>query len=75
MTHSVAFVSVGVGVGASQSIPLSVLARKPHKGLAHEISHETERRQRKARSQDKQGQSTDQGRTRTEQSVMGEADG
>ena len=35
--------SVSVGVGASQRIPLSVLARNPHKGLVREISHETER--------------------------------
>ena len=34
---------MGVGVGASQRIPLSVLARNPHKGLAREISHETRR--------------------------------
>ena len=46
---------LGVCVGASQRIPLSVLARKPHKGPAREISHETgrtmegmsERRQKK----------------------------
>ena len=41
MTRWVTFVSVGVGVGASQRIPLSVLARNPHKGLAREISLET----------------------------------
>ena len=32
-----------VGVGASQRIPLSVLARNPHNGLAREISHGTGR--------------------------------
>ena len=35
---------VPVGVGATQRIPLSVLARNPHQGLAHEIFHETGRR-------------------------------
>ena len=39
--------SVSVGVGARQRIPLSALARNPHKGLAREISHETGRRQGK----------------------------
>ena len=34
---------VSVGVGTIQRIPLSVLARNPHKGLAREISHETGR--------------------------------
>ena len=41
---------VGVWVGASQRIPLSVLAWKPLKGPAHEISHETGRT-REGRSQ------------------------
>ena len=41
MTRWVAFVSMGVG--ASQRIPFSFLARNPYKGLAHEISHETGR--------------------------------
>ena len=45
MTRWVAFVSVGVG--ASQRIPLSVLTRNPHIGLAREISHETGRRWKK----------------------------
>ena len=40
MTRRVAFISVGVG--ASQRIPLSVLARNPYKGFAREISHESE---------------------------------
>ena len=35
---------VWVWVSASQRIPLSVLARNPHKGLARKISHETARR-------------------------------
>ena len=39
VTRWVAFVSVGVGVGANQRIPLSVLARNPYKGLVREISH------------------------------------
>ena len=34
---------VWVWVSASQKIPLSVLARNPHKGFACEISHETGR--------------------------------
>ena len=41
VTRWVSFVSVGVG--ANQRIPLSVLARNPHKGLAHETSHGTGR--------------------------------
>ena len=41
MTQWVAFVSVGVG--ASQRIPLSVLARNPHIGIAREISNEIRR--------------------------------
>ena len=41
VTQWVAFVSVGVG--ASQKIPSSVLARNPHRGLMREISHETGR--------------------------------
>ena len=45
MTRWVAFVSVGVG--ASQCILLSVLARNPHKVLAREISHDTGRRRGK----------------------------
>ena len=40
-----------VWVSASQSVPLSVLARNPHKGLTREISYETGRRRMKARSQ------------------------
>ena len=32
-----------VGVGASQRIPLSTLARNPHKGPTREISLETRR--------------------------------
>ncbi len=51
MIRWVAFVSVGVGLGASQRIPLSVLARIPHKGLVREISYETGIRRGKARSQ------------------------
>ena len=39
VTRWVIFVSVGVG--ANQRIPLSVLARNPHKKLACEISHKT----------------------------------
>ena len=42
---------VWVWVSASQSIPLSVFARNPHKGLAREISYEIGRRRGKARSQ------------------------
>ena len=34
---------VSVGVDATQRIPLSILAENPHKGLAREIFHETER--------------------------------
>ena len=37
-------------VGASQRIPLSVLARNPHKWPAHEISHETRSGWKKGRS-------------------------
>ena len=59
VTQWVAFVSVSVGVGDSQRIPLSVLARNPHKGLACEISHETGRRRGRARSQDRPGQLTE----------------
>ena len=47
VTRWVVFVSVGVGVGACQRIPLSVLARNPHKGLAREISLGTGRGGRK----------------------------
>ena len=43
VTRWLAFVSMVVGVGSSQRIPLSVLTRNPHKGLAREISHETGR--------------------------------
>ena len=48
------FLWVWVWVNASQRIPLSVLVRNQHKGLAHEISHETGRRRGKARSKDSQ---------------------
>ena len=41
-------------MSATQKIPLSVLARKPHKGPASEISHETVRRRGKAKSQGSQ---------------------
>ena len=59
VTRWVAFVSVGVGVGASQRIPLSILAWNPHKGLAREISYKTGRR--RGRSQKRRNQSTEQG--------------
>ena len=76
-----------MSVGASQMIPLSVLAQKPYKGLALEISHETERgrgkkgprdsRQERAvkkRSVKRSGQ-TDQSREQTSRQKSGEADG
>ena len=44
----VAFISVGVG--ASQRIPFSVLARNTHKGPAGEISHGTRKKMREGRS-------------------------
>ena len=44
--------SVSVSVGASQRIPLSVLAGHPHKGLVREISHETGRRRGKGGPRD-----------------------
>ena len=51
-----------VWVSASQKIPLSVLARNTHKGIAREISHETGRRRGKPRSQSRTEQSrTEQG--------------
>ena len=50
-----------VWVRASQKIPLSVLARNTHKGLAREISYETGRRRGKAKSQSSQQQSTEEG--------------
>ena len=43
--------------GASQRIYLSVLARSPHKGLAHEISHETGKKTKEGRSQRSVGMS------------------
>ena len=51
--------SISLCVGASQRIPLSVLARNPHKGLVHEISHEIERMRegRSQRSVGRRGQS------------------
>ena len=45
------FLWVLVWVSASQRIPLFALKRNPHKGVAREISCETGRRRRKARSQ------------------------
>ena len=54
-----AFVSVSEGVGASQRTPLSVLARNPHKGLAHNIFHETGRRRQK-RAVSRRNQSTEE---------------
>ena len=48
------FLLVWVWVSASQRIPLSALARNPHKGLARKISNETGRRQEKVRSQGSQ---------------------
>ena len=78
MTRWVAFVSVGLG--ASKRIPLSVLARNPHRGLAREISHETGRERWKEgprgsqqkgaeetaswREQSREGQSRDKGRAK-----------
>ena len=57
------FVYVGVVVGASQRIPLSVLARNLHKGLEREISHETGRKEKadNRSEQNRPGQSTEQG--------------
>ena len=47
--------TVSVGVGASQRIPLSVLARNRHKGPVREISHETGSSQgRKVRERQKE---------------------
>ena len=61
MTRWVAFVSVCVGVDASQRILLSVLARNPHKGLLREISDETAREGGKeGRRENRRNQSTDQ---------------
>ena len=51
-----------VWVSASQKISLSVLTRNPHKGLAHEISYETGRRRRKAKSKKEAEQSSRQKR-------------
>ena len=73
MTRWMAFVSVGVG--ATQRILLSVLARNPHKGLAREISHETGRergkqgpraveRRRQNRAVDRREQSVEVGGSR-----------
>ena len=69
VTHWVAFVSVGVGEGASQRIPLSALARDLLKGLAREIFPVTRRgrgkegsrenRRRQNRDVDWTGQSTE----------------
>ena len=80
VTRWVAFVSVDVGVGASQRIPLSVLARNPHKRLAREISHKTGRRRGKEYPRVSQEKRTDQGgrQKRIEQGSRrksGEADG
>ena len=56
LTRWVAFVSVSVGVGASQRITLSVLARSPHKGLVRKISHKTGRgRGKEAPRENKEG--------------------
>ena len=51
--------SLSLFVGASQRIPLSVLVRNPHKGLAREISHETGRmrEERSLRSVGRRGES------------------
>ena len=60
VTQWVAFVSVGMGVVASQMIPLSVLARNPHKGLASEIFHRRERGKEGPR-ENRRRQSTEEG--------------
>ena len=72
---------VGVSVGASQRIPLSVLRRNPHKGLAREISHETGRgrwkegpRVEQRRGQDREVERTDQSTEQGSQQKSGEAD-
>ena len=72
---------VGVGVGANQRIPLSVLVRNPYKRLAREISHETGRRRGKEGPRVKRrSQSAERGRTekwteQTNRQKSGEADG
>ena len=64
VTRWVALISLCVGVGASQTIPLSVLARKPHRGLAREISHETWRgRGKKGRGVKRRNELAEGGRT------------
>ena len=68
--HSFLWVWVCVCVSASQ-IPLSVLARNPHK--VHEISYETGRRRGKARSQDREKRGQLAGENSQQKS--GEADG
>ena len=69
MWHDVWHSFLWVWVSASQKIPLSVLARNPHKGLAHKISHETKRGQVKESPRVKRSQNTEE--TRAEN---GEAD-
>ena len=59
---------IWVWVCTSQRIPLSVLARNPHKGRAHEITYETGRRRGKARSQ---GRKQKKAVNRTGQSAEG----
>ena len=51
-------------MSTSQRIPLSVLTRNPHKGLARETSYEAGRRRGKVRSQnsEKRGVSDGQGK-------------
>ena len=56
VTRWVAFVSVGVG--ASQRIPLSVLARNPHKDLSRKISHEIGRERGKEGPKDRRQESS-----------------
>ena len=73
---------VGIhGVGASQRIPLSVLAWNPHKGVAREISHKTGRGRRKEgprvkrRSQSAEGGRTEKWTEQTSWKKLREADG
>ena len=59
------FLWVWVWVVANQRMTLSVLARKPHKRLAREISNETGRRREKSKvssGQQKRGVSDSQGK-------------
>ena len=69
VTRWVAFVSACVGVGDSHRIPLSVLARNPHKELAREIFHETGRRRGKEGRRAEQGRRQNREGGRTDQST------